>query len=84
MAENTNPTHTALVKRFLDRAKKYFVWLEIGTGRLGKDGTFHGQLDRMPIGGFSGHIHFIPIGQKPPAPPAEPERPGDEADDELL
>jgi hypothetical protein len=77
MADSTDPTHNALVKRFLDRARKQFVWLQIGTGRLNKDGTFDGMLDRMPIGGFSGYIHFFPIGTKPPAPPEpEPARPG--------
>lgn len=83
MADNASPTHTALVKRFLDRARKHFVWLEIGTGRLNKDGTFDSMLDRMPVGGFSGHVYFIPIGMKPPEP--EPERPAqpDGEDEEM-
>jgi len=80
MADNADPTHTALVKQFLDRARKHFVWLEIGAGRLNKDGTFDSMLNRMPIGGFNGHVHFIRIGQKPPEP--EPQRPDEpEAED---
>jgi hypothetical protein len=78
MADDVEPTHDALVKRFLDRARKHFVWLEIGTGRLNKDGTFDGLLDRMPIGGFSGHIHFLPKGMKRPEP--EPQRPDQRQD----
>lgn len=81
MADSTDPTHNALVKRFLDRSRKHFVWLEIGTGRLNKDRTFDSNLDRMPIGGFSGHVHFIPIGQKPPE--SEPERPDEEPEEEI-
>lgn len=79
MADNLDPTHSALVKRFLDRARKHFVWLHIGTGRLNKDGTFDGLLDRMPIGGFSGRVHFLPIGMTPPEP--EPQRPDEQPDD---
>jgi hypothetical protein len=71
MADDKSPTHTAFAKKYY--TKKLFVWLEIGKGRLGKNGTFHGMLDRLPIGGFNGYTCYVPIGQDPPAP--EPERP---------
>lgn len=71
MAQETAPTHIAFAKKYV--SKKLFVWLEIGKGRMDKSGTFHGMLDRTPIGGFNGYTCFVPIGQKPPEP--EPERP---------
>jgi hypothetical protein len=48
-------------------------WLEIGTAYIqsdGKAGGHHVYLDRLPIGGFGGHILLQPIGVKPPDPPA--------------
>jgi len=78
MADTTAPTHTAFVKKYL--TKKQYVWLEIGAGRLDKNGVFHGLLDRTPIGGFNGYVHFAPIGQKPPE--AEPERPDERESEE--
>jgi hypothetical protein len=46
---------------------------------LDRNGVFHGFLDRLPIGGFSGYVHFAPIGEAPPD--AEPQRP-DEPEEE--
>ena len=57
-----------------------FIWLEIGKGRLDSDGAFHGFIDRLPVGGFSGYVYFGRIGTEPPAP--EPERPGEPTGDE--
>src|SRR5690349_7758093 len=67
----------------LDRARKDYVWLHVGTGRLNEDGTFDSMLDRMPIGGFSGHIHFLPIGMKPPEPAPQRPGPGEPDDDDV-
>jgi hypothetical protein len=81
MADDKSPTHVALVKKHYGNKKKLFTWLEIGKGRLNSNGSFDGLLDRMPIGGFTGYIHFARIGQQPPEP--EPERPdADTGDDE--
>ena len=66
------PTHTA---RALKRVGRRFTrWLEVGTGRQGEDGSFTAYLDRTPLGGWTGYVHFAPIGQEPP--PLPPERPG--------
>ena len=78
MAEDAAPTHTAFVKQFF--TKKLFVWLEVGKGRLDKNGQFHGMLNRLPIGGFNGYVCYVPIGSEPPLP--EPERPAEPSDDE--
>jgi hypothetical protein len=53
--------------------KKFTRWLEVGTGRQGEDGSFTAYIDRTPIGGWSGYIHFARIGTQPPELP--PERP---------
>jgi len=71
MADSKAPTHTAFaLKR---EGRKYGRWLEIGSGRQESNGVFHGILDRLPVGGFSGYVYFAPVGTEPPPP--EPERP---------
>jgi hypothetical protein len=40
-------------------------------------GTYTALLDRLPTGGFSGHVTFAPRGQKLPDPAPKPERPED-------
>jgi hypothetical protein len=47
---------------------RFSRWLEIGTGKMGSDGVmvFHASLDRLPIGGFSGEVYFVPLGTEPP------------------
>jgi hypothetical protein len=80
MADSTEPTHNAFtLKR---EGKRYGRWLEIGTGRLDSAGIFHGNLDRLPIGGFNGYVHFAPIGTHPQLP--EPERPAKPSDEEEI
>jgi hypothetical protein len=34
-------------------------------------------LDRLPIGGFTGHVFLSPVGVKMPDPEPQPERPGE-------
>jgi hypothetical protein len=78
MADSTEPAHNAFtLKR---EGMRYGRWLEIGAGRLDSAGVFHGNLDRLPIGGFNGYVHFTPIGTEPQLP--EPERPAKPSDDE--
>jgi hypothetical protein len=79
MPEDNAPTHIAFVKKHY--TKKLFVWLEVGKGRLDNKGHFHGMLDRLPIGGFTGYVCFVPIGSSPPEPEAE--RPGADEDQGL-
>jgi hypothetical protein len=76
MPDEKAPTHVAYAMKRLSKTR--FIWLEIGRGRLDKDGVFHGFLDRMPIGGFTGYVYFAPIGTQPPLP--EPERPLNNSD----
>ena len=82
------PTHTAFALRRESpteplkrerRVKGY--WIEIGTARIETAGEVHHVfLDRMPIGGFTGHVYLSPLGVKPPDPESQPERPiGDNA-----
>jgi hypothetical protein len=78
------PTHTAYALRRENpaeplkrerRVKGY--WIEIGNARIETDGDVHHIfLDRMPIGGFTGHVYLSPVGTNPPDPEAQPERPG--------
>ncbi len=58
------------------------MWLEVGKGRKDKNGNFHGMNDRLPVGGWNGYTCYVPIDQQPPEP--EPERPGDNPEDDKL
>jgi hypothetical protein len=72
-------THTAYVLKRETRTSGR--WLEIGTAKIRPDGTTGGHyvyLDRLPIGGFVGHILLPPIGIQPPDPLPAPERPGED------
>jgi len=52
-------------------------WIEIGNARIESSGSEHHVfLDRLPIGGFTGHVYLCPVGLKPPEPEAQPGRPG--------
>ncbi len=88
MADNTNdnakkPTHTAYAKKREGRRLHLWRWLEIGAGRLDKDGVVHVYLDRLPVGGFNGYVYLAPIGSPPPSPDPLPMRPGDSDKDEF-
>ena len=78
MPDSKDPTHNAFAMKRLSKTR--FKWLDIGKGRQDSDGTFHGFIDRLPVGGFSGYVYFAPIGKEPPAP--EPQRPDDTGEDE--
>jgi hypothetical protein len=59
------------------RAKGYLI--EIGNAHIDSAGDEHHVfLDRLPIGGFNGHIYLWPIGVEPPNPEHQPERPFEE------
>jgi hypothetical protein len=76
MAEKP-PTHDAYALRRENRQISRYI--EIGSARIEKDlnGVHHVYLDRLPIGGFTGHVYLSPKGVKPPDPKPEPERPGE-------
>ena len=77
MAETKAPTHIAYALKREARARSRYI--EIGHARIEKDGDVHHVfLDRLPIGGFTGHIFISPANVKPPDL-QEPERP-DEGD----
>jgi hypothetical protein len=82
MAEKKPLTHTAYaLKR---ETRTVFRWLEIGMAHIENSGTGNHDIyvDRLPIGGFSGHIHLSPIGVTPNVPTqAQPVRPSDGEDD---
>lgn len=72
-------THTAYVLKRETRTSGR--WLEIGSANIESDGrndAHHIFIDRLPVGGFGGHILLHPIGTKPPDPQPEPERPGED------
>jgi hypothetical protein len=73
------PTHIAYVLKRETRTTGR--WLEIGSGRIdldGNSGAHHIFIDRLPVGGFGGHILLQPVGIRPPDPNSVPERPGEE------
>jgi hypothetical protein len=75
MAEKP-PTHAAHALRKESRNRSRYI--EIGHARIEKDGDVHHIfLDRLPIGGFTGHVFLSPIGVKLPDPEQQPERPGE-------
>lgn len=68
------PTHAAYALRRESRLRSRYI--EIGHARIEKDGDVHHIfLDRLPIGGFTGHVFLSPIGVKPLDPEPQPERP---------
>jgi hypothetical protein len=72
----TQPTHIAYVLKRETRTTGR--WLEIGSGRIDlgdNSGAHHVFIDRLPIGGFGGHILLHPIGARPadPLPPSDDE-----------
>ena len=77
MTDKATPTHAAYALRRESRLKSR--WIEIGHARIENSGTniHHVLLDRLPIGGFTGKIYLSPIGEKPPDPEPQPERPAD-------
>ncbi len=73
MSDKKPLTHSAFAKKREGRTA--FRWIEIGAARIESDaaGGHNVYVDRLPIGGFSGHIYLSPIGTNPLA--LEPERP---------
>jgi hypothetical protein len=62
-------THTAYVLKRETRTTGR--WLEIGAANIesdGKNGAHHIYIDRLPLGGFGGHILLQPVGTNPPNP----------------
>jgi hypothetical protein len=83
MADNKRPpTHGAYALRRESRLRSR--WIEIGHASVAPGGTtvHHVFLDRLPIGGFTGHIYLSPTGVKPPDPEPQPERPKSHADED--
>jgi len=79
MPEKKPLTHTAYAMKRESRTA--FRWLEIGAARIESGGGgHHVYVDRLPVGGFTGHIYLSPIGAKPPDPAPEPQRPASTTD----
>jgi hypothetical protein len=71
-------THTAFVLKRETRNR--LRWLEVGEAELqldGRSGSHNIYLDRLPVGGFTGHIVLHPCGTRPADPVPEPARPGE-------
>jgi hypothetical protein len=74
------PTHAAYALRRESRVRSR--WIKIGDAHMENtpEGVHHVFLDRLPIGGFTGHIYLSPVGVKPTDPEPQPERPTDDGD----
>jgi hypothetical protein len=80
MLETRKPfTHTAYIFKREGKKPSQGRWLECGVARVEIDGKINCYLDRLPVGGFSGKIHMVKIGDH--APLAEPLRPHGGDDD---
>src|SRR3974390_1585422 len=83
MDERKSPTHRAYTLKRETRAVSRYI--EIGHAHIRRvgdnaeddqgDNVHHIFIDRLPVGGFTGHIFLSPVDQKPPNPPTAPERP---------
>ena len=72
MPDPKAPTHAAFALRRENRITSR--WIEIGHAHIeSTDKIHHVFLDRLPIGGFTGHVCIVPLGGEPPEP--GPERP---------
>jgi len=80
MADQHPPTHSAYALRKESRHRSRYI--EIGHARVEStpNGIQHVFLDRLPLGGFTGHIFLSPIGVKLPEPEPHPERPVDDGE----
>ena len=73
------PTHSAYTLRRESRTRSR--WIEIGHARIvGGENIHHILLDRLPTGGWTGHLCLSPVGVKPPEPEPQPTRPFDNGD----
>jgi len=84
MAEKKPFTHTAFARKREGRTA--FRWLEVGVARVEShgSGSHHVYVDRLPIGGFTGHLFLSPIGVKPPEFETQSHRPGENSENEDL
>jgi hypothetical protein len=80
MTDKQPPTHGAYALRRESRLRSR--WIEIGYARIegASNGVHHVFLDRLPVGGFTGHVTLSPIGKKPPDPEPQPERPSEQSE----
>src|ERR1700733_5311959 len=63
MADKNPPTYTAYATK---REGQRALWLEIGVASAHSDGKgFDVLLDRLPVGGFNGHVLVRANGTKP-------------------
>ena len=76
MVEKKPLTHTAFAKK--REGRNTFRWLEVGMATIECDGTggHHIFVDRLPVGGFTGHIFLSPVGVRPDELQMQPQRPG--------
>jgi hypothetical protein len=86
MSEKPKTHHAYTLRR---ESSHLSYWIEIGHSISEKarcphcrhefafSGVHHALLDRLPTGGFTGHVNFSPVGAKPPDPISRPERPGE-------
>lgn len=75
MPENKTPTHTAYT---LKRQGRTARWLEIGVASMHSDGQgYDVLLDRMPVGGFTGHVLIRANNATPAELPMPPDTPED-------
>ena len=72
-------THTAFIFKREGKRPNQGRWLECGVARVETDGKINCYLDRLPVGGFSGRVHMVKMGDD--APTAEPQRPHGDDDD---
>ena len=74
MAKNTNNaplTHTAYTVKWDGRRRRGAArgrWLEIGKGRIEKDGAVQVYIELTPVGGFQRLRFLAPPGQYPLPP----------------
>lgn len=82
MAEKKPITHTAYARKRETRTA--FRWLEVGMATVVCDGNGGHDIyvDRLPVGGFTGHIHLSPVGVRPPETEMQPQRPGQVSENE--
>jgi hypothetical protein len=87
-AAGKKPTHTAFAMKRFGPRQKFRKWLDIGVAWQRENGSFQAFLDRTPLGGWTGFIHFEPVENGvpplPPERPAEKQQPEEQPDDREL
>ncbi|MGH7065501.1 MAG: hypothetical protein ACREET_15605 [Stellaceae bacterium] len=79
LPKNYKATHKVYALKREGKRLQFARWLEVGHAKEEADRKVRVFLDALPIGGFSGGLLLVPVGEPPPPVSLNnPQRPGDD------